>query len=107
MPSTPPAPCFPPPPPLQVTSLTRECDTLRAALSGVEAKLQELQRKDADVRGRGGGGGGGGKRVQHELRGTLHVKWLATVSLFAMEAALLLMRSTPPLHLSVFAAPLD
>ncbi|KAG2490694.1 hypothetical protein HYH03_010855 [Edaphochlamys debaryana] len=33
----------------QVTALTRECDTLRNALGGVEGKLTELQRRDADV----------------------------------------------------------
>lgn len=34
---------------LQVSTLNRECETLRSALSGVETKLTELQRRDADV----------------------------------------------------------
>ncbi len=35
---------------MQVSTLNRECETLRAALGGVEGKLTELQRRDADVR---------------------------------------------------------
>ncbi|GIL83206.1 hypothetical protein Vretifemale_12064 [Volvox reticuliferus] len=34
---------------VQVSTLNRECETLRAALGGVEGKLTELQRRDADV----------------------------------------------------------